>query len=130
MLNTDRFISRLEELMETNQLSAAAFAEKIGVQRSSVSHILSKRNKPSLEFVLKIHEAFDEVGLDWLLLDGIKRPAPRLSTTEPPETNSEAVDQPEKKIALDLSSATTVQEITQIIQLYEDGSFRTFFPKS
>jgi len=130
MLNTDRFISRLEELMETNQLSAAAFAEKIGVQRSSVSHILSKRNKPSLEFVLKIHEAFDEVGLDWLLLDGIKRPAPRLSTTEPSETNSEAEDQPEKKIAPNLSRATTVQEITQIIQLYEDGSFRTFFPKS
>ena len=55
MLNIDNFISRLEELMETNQLSAAAFAEKIGVQRSSVSHILSKRNKPSLEFILKFY---------------------------------------------------------------------------
>ena len=76
MLNIDNFISRLEELMETNQLSAAAFAEKIGVQRSSVSHILSKRNKPSLEFILKIHAAFEDAGLDWLLLENSKQPTP------------------------------------------------------
>ena len=68
MLNTDAFIKRLEELMEQQQLSAAAFAEKIGVQRSSVSHILSKRNKPSLDFILKIEASFEEVSFDWLLL--------------------------------------------------------------
>ena len=55
MLNTEAFLERLEILMQNNQLNATAFAEKIGVQRSSVSHILSKRNKPSLEFMLKIH---------------------------------------------------------------------------
>ena len=58
MLNIDAFLIRLEQLMENNQLNAAAFAEKIGVQRSSVSHILSRRNKPSLEFILKIHAEF------------------------------------------------------------------------
>ena len=68
MLNTERFLERLEFLMENNQLNATAFAEKIGVQRSSVSHILSKRNKPSLEFMLKIHEHFKEVNLEWLIL--------------------------------------------------------------
>ena len=83
MLNIDYFISRLEELMDNHQLSAAAFAEKIGVQRSSVSHILSKRNKPSLEFILKINAAFDSIGLDWLLLE-----APKTSNTPLP-TQSE-----------------------------------------
>ena len=68
MLNIDTFLIRLEEIMENYQLNAAGFAERIGVQRSSVSHILSKRNKPSLEFILKIHNAFEDVKLDWLLL--------------------------------------------------------------
>ena len=58
MLNTDAFLRRLEQLMENQQLNAAAFAEKIGVQRSSVSHILSRRNKPSLEFILKVQAEF------------------------------------------------------------------------
>jgi len=47
-VNSDIFIEHLIEIMDNHQLNAAAFAEKIGVQRSSVSHILSKRNKPSL----------------------------------------------------------------------------------
>ena len=54
MLNIDIFIKRLKEVMENHHLNAAGFAEKIGVQRSSVSHILSKRNKPSLDLILKI----------------------------------------------------------------------------
>ena len=48
-------------------LSASAFADKIGVQRSGISHILSGRNKPSLEFVMKLHSYFPEVSLYWLL---------------------------------------------------------------
>ena len=47
--------------------SASSFAEKIGVQRSSISHILSGRNKPSLDFVLKVLSSFPEVELYWLL---------------------------------------------------------------
>ena len=84
MLNTERFLERLEFLMENNQLNATAFAEKIGVQRSSVSHILSKRNKPSLEFMLKIYEHFEEVNLEWLILgnQNISLPPPPKDTNE------------------------------------------------
>ena len=64
MLNIDAFIDRLEQLMENHQLNAASFSEKIGVQRSSLSHILSRRNKPSLDFILKIQAQFDEVDFD------------------------------------------------------------------
>jgi plasmid maintenance system antidote protein VapI len=130
MLNIDYFISRLEELMETSQLSATAFAEKIGVQRSSVSHILSKRNKPSLEFILKIHEAFDEVGLDWLLLEDSKQPTPLLPKVSVQENIAVHEDPIEKTHPKDESASTTGQEVVQIIQLYQDGSFSTFFPKS
>ena len=43
------------------------FADKIGVQRSSISHILSGRNKPSLDFILKVTNEFTDVDIYWLL---------------------------------------------------------------
>jgi transcriptional regulator with XRE-family HTH domain len=67
MVNTDDFIKRLEELLEYYGLTASGFADKINVQRSSLSHLLSGRNKPSLDFILKIIEEFPEVDLYWIL---------------------------------------------------------------
>jgi len=67
MLNIDDFIKRLEILLDYYNLSASVFADKLGVQRSGLSHLLSGRNKPSLDFVLKITESFPEVDLYWLL---------------------------------------------------------------
>ena len=134
MLNTERFLERLEFLMENNQLNATAFAEKIGVQRSSVSHILSKRNKPSLEFMLKIYEHFEEVNLEWLILgnQNIPLPTPPKDTNETLEMDLIQEDQ-KKEIAQNVQAFDGVQkneEVSQIIQLYKDGSFRTYFPKS
>ena len=134
MLNTERFLERLEFLMENNQLNATAFAEKIGVQRSSVSHILSKRNKPSLEFMLKIYEHFEEVNLEWLILgnQNIPLPPPPKDTNETLEMDLIQEDQ-KKEIAQNVQAFDGVQkneEVSQIIQLYKDGSFRTYFPKS
>ena len=67
MVNVEKFAERLNIIMDFYELSAALFAEKIEVQRSSISHILSGRNKPSLDFVLKILKEFPEVELYWLL---------------------------------------------------------------
>ena len=67
MLNTDDFIKRLEILFEHYGLNASLFADKIGVQRSSISHLLSGRNKPSLDFVLKIMDVFPDLNLYWIL---------------------------------------------------------------
>ena len=67
MVNTEEFTNRINRIMEYYDLSAASFADKIDVGRSSISHLLSGRNKPSLDFVMKIIEAFPEVELYWLL---------------------------------------------------------------
>jgi transcriptional regulator with XRE-family HTH domain len=67
MVNTEDFIKRLEEILEYYSLSASGFADKINVQRSSLSHLLSGRNKPSLDFILKITDEFPEVDLYWIL---------------------------------------------------------------
>ena len=60
-------IERIKKLIKYKKLNSSQFAEAIGVQRSSISHILSGRNNPSLDFVLKIIETFPEIETEWLL---------------------------------------------------------------
>lgn len=67
MVNSEEFAQRLQHIMDHYHLNGSAFAESIGVQRSAISHILSGRNKPSLEFVLKILDTYPDVELYWLL---------------------------------------------------------------
>jgi transcriptional regulator with XRE-family HTH domain len=67
MVNIDDFIKRLEIILDFYSLSASGFADKVGVQRSSLSHLLSGRNKPSLDLILKIIQNFPEVDLYWIL---------------------------------------------------------------
>ena len=136
MLNIDHFLKRLESLMENNHLNATAFAEKIDVQRSSVSHILSKRNKPSLEFILKINEHFKEADLEWLLL-GEKQDQEKHPTLLKEKVEVSEIDAIEHKTKYEITQGmpqknenSNTDEISQIIQLYKDGSFRTYFPKS
>jgi len=134
MLNIEAFLKRLEQLMENHQLNAAAFAEKIGVQRSSVSHILSRRNKPSLDFILKIQAQFEEADFDWLLLGARQKASPTLDLFGvDPDTMSDQAIQPEKENTTKSNvseSQTDHSDIIQIIQTYKDGSFRVFLPKS
>ena len=56
----------LQFLKEENKTSAQ-FAEEIGVQPSGISHIVSGRNNPSLEFVIKMLERYNYLSTDWLL---------------------------------------------------------------
>lgn len=67
MINTDDFVKRLETIFDYYGLTASSFADKINVQRSSISHLLSGRNKPSLDFILKVMDQFPDVELLWLL---------------------------------------------------------------
>lgn len=143
MVNIDQFAERLNIVMNYYSLSAALFAEKIDVQRSSISHILSGRNKPSLEFVLKILKVFPEVELYWLL-NGVGtfpkqaskkiESAPTLFSEEKEMTtvNKEitSVKSPiesEHTIVNSLKSTTT-NEIERIVIFFKDGSFKNYNP--
>lgn len=67
MFSQQDFIARLQRIMDYYDLNASALADSLGVLRSSISHLLSERNKPSLDFVLKIIDKYPEVDLYWLL---------------------------------------------------------------
>lgn len=59
---------RIKQIMEHEQLTAAALAESIGVSQGTISHTLGDRNKyPSTDFIIKLHERFSYISLDWLL---------------------------------------------------------------
>jgi transcriptional regulator with XRE-family HTH domain len=58
---------QLLQLMESEGMTPAKFSDEIGVQRSSISHILSDRNKPSYDFIIKILNRFQEINAEWLL---------------------------------------------------------------
>jgi transcriptional regulator with XRE-family HTH domain len=118
MVNTDDFVKRLEMLFEHFGLTAASFSDRIGVQRSGVSHLLSGRNKPSLDFVMKINHYFPEVDIFWLLNgtgDLLKESAPSLSPVQKIENPS--------PIARRLKND---KDIVKVILLHADGSFTEY----
>jgi transcriptional regulator with XRE-family HTH domain len=59
---------RIITLIKAMNLTAAQFADEIKVQKSGISHIISGRNNPSLEFVNKILLRFPEVNMEWLMM--------------------------------------------------------------
>ena len=61
-------IDRIRKIMEKEGLNSALFADKIGVSRGTITHVLSGRNKPSLEVVQKILDTFSSVNAEWLLV--------------------------------------------------------------
>ena len=67
MVNTSNFSKRLQKILDFYGVTATSFSEKIAFNRSTISHLLSGRNKPSLEFVMKVLQTYPEVDLYWLL---------------------------------------------------------------
>ncbi|WP_417291064.1 helix-turn-helix domain-containing protein [Corallibacter sp.] len=130
MINNQEFSKRLQKVIEYYGESASSFSEKIGVQRSSISHILSGRNKPSLDFVLKVLSSFPDVELYWLLNGKGQFPNQQENRIEEKQTKI-AIDnipsQPEQKIQKPISkTSSNKKEIDRIIIFYNDGTFENF----
>ena len=121
MVNTLEFTNRLKEILEYYDLTASLFADKIGVQRSSISHIISGRNKPSLDFILKVTTVFKEVDIKWLL-NG--------KGNFPQEIQKEATLTPTPtSLFNDSSNSTTASEqkkIQRIVVFFDDGTFSEY----
>lgn len=157
MVNSDDFIKRLEIILEYYNLSASSFADKVGVQRSSLSHLLSGRNKPSLDLIMKIVNEFPEVDLYWIINDQgnfpksdkiieekninptipeniksvLSEEQPDLFTNKIEDEKNRVFENFENKISNTrfLKNSENDSEIEKIIILYKDGSFKTYNPK-
>ena len=59
--------SRLKNWMDLEGLKSSEFAENIGVNRATISHILSGRNKPSIDFFEKLLHVYPSLNSNWLI---------------------------------------------------------------
>ena len=120
MVNNSKFAERLKKVLEYYHISAANFADEINVQRSSISHLLSGRNRPSLDFVLKVLEKYDAVDLYWLMNGKGSFPKKEGSTTPIPSNTAKI---PALKQA---TESFPEKEIESIVVFYKDGSFKNY----
>lgn len=131
MINSSKFTERLQKVIDFYSETASSFAEKIGVQRSSISHILSGRNKPSLDFVMKVLHAYPEVELYWLM-NGKGHFPNTTKISESPKSNvvksTPKSQAPIPDILLN-SNTDSDSEIEKIVIFYKDGTFKSFNSK-
>jgi len=133
MVNVENFAKRLQKVIDYYNISASAFADSIGVQRSSISHILSGRNKPSLDFIMKILDTYPEVELYWLL-NGKgyfpKDPSEDLPVNTPPSLFDEQSTPIQTKQELPDEERPVVNfkksGVDRIVIFYKDGTFEEF----
>jgi transcriptional regulator with XRE-family HTH domain len=148
---------RLLQFLNTNNLTATHLADKIGVQRSSVSHVLSGRNKPSYDFIHKILTKYDDLSADWLISGKgemfLSKDKEHNMVQNVSERNEQQRDlfsnmpseniktetsskQPEIKQHVPDRQTETVEpsdkqakkELVKVILLYNDGSFQAYKP--
>jgi transcriptional regulator with XRE-family HTH domain len=134
---TERILSIIKYL----NLSPSDFAEEIGVQRSSISHLISGRNKPSLEFIQKILTRYPEINTEWMLngngemlKSGINQINEEIPLTETIIKDRKESTEPEKReIPRTLSRKKPVEneerQVEKIIYLYKDKTFREYLPE-
>ena len=72
-------VDRIKKIMIERKMTASDLSKKIDVQKSSISHILNGRNKPSLDFVVKLSHSFNDINIDWLI-NGEKSTTPTINS--------------------------------------------------
>ena len=87
LMENEEMKDRIAHIIRAKNLTAAEFAIRLGIQPSNVSHLLSGRNNPSLDFVRKLKETFPEYNLDWIIMG--KGP---MTVSEPFVTNASSVE--------------------------------------
>ena len=141
---------RLLEFLHAENKSSAQLAEDIGVQASGISHILSGRNNPSLDFVLKMLEKYQFLSTDWLLFgkgsmykdakmqnlfdyetEKDRGSDKMQSESEQIRPDFEFADEVKSKKPNDqtLPVEKSVSEVVKIVWFYENSSFEEFFPR-
>ena len=141
---------RLLEFLRTENKSSAQLAEEIGVQPSGISHILSGRNNPSLDFILKMLEKYQFLSTDWLLFgkgtmykdkqmqslfddaDIIERKRDSEAAAKEPDKQIIERDLIERDpVSLHVTDVDKKERslISRIVMFYDDSSFEIYSPR-
>jgi len=129
MVNNFEFSDRLKTVINHYELTATSLADSINVQRSSISHLLSGRNKPSLDFVLKILQKYPEVELYWLLNGKGQFPKKEIEnkTTEYSTLPFNDLNKKDSEV-LQKKQQAEDSDIEKIVFFYKNGTFKSYKP--
>ena len=133
---------RIIEFLKAENKTSAQFAEEIGVQPSGISHIISGRNKPSLDFILKMFEKYEYLSTDWLLFGKgsmYKEPAMQKLFEESVDSDTNNSITPKEQSQKSETKNKTFTEaadrqlrkelsVEKIVWFFNDRSFREYFP--
>lgn len=116
---------RIQIILKMHHLTPSAFADKIGVQRSSISHVLSGRNKPGLDFLEKILLHFPRVNAHWLITGKVADSKAVSQVEEVKPTAEENLTS-----GLPRNSNQSAQVIDKVLIFYTDGTFTSHKPSA
>ncbi|MFD1139589.1 helix-turn-helix transcriptional regulator [Larkinella insperata] len=133
---------KIKQVLKDKNMTPSYFADEIGVQRSSISHILSGRNRPSFDIIQKIIRRFPELGYDWILEDdqasltnvnqrtSITAPTTSRKTVQQPEIVENSIPQPSTLQPTHpvVDKSKEEKTIERILVFYTDGTFREYSP--
>ncbi|MFT7352404.1 MAG: transcriptional regulator with XRE-family HTH domain [Flavobacterium sp.] len=151
----ENIVQKIQEICTYYNETSSSFADKLGIQRSNISHLLSGRNKPSLDFVLNLVSCYPEVDLYWLLFDQGTFPKQKIVSQklddkpiplslEIKKTPEKKVEKTEEKIAENLPKKETIlanenlemwkkigsisekKNMEKVLFFYTDGTFDSF----
>lgn len=140
---------RIVKIMERERMGQAQFASAIGIQRAAMSHIISGRNNPSLDVMLKILHRYPQLNPDWLLFGKGEMLRSSDSSVEqaedqaktPPQLHLMADDHVEVSQAalntereplekqMAISVEKTSKTVSRIMVFYSDNTYDTFVPE-
>ncbi|MEE4197367.1 MAG: helix-turn-helix transcriptional regulator [Bacteroidales bacterium] len=132
---------RILAFLKENQLSATRFADTIGVQRSSISHLLSGRNKPSFDFIEKTLLAYPELNAQWLItgkgemythqktiFDQEHLPTKSAEKLSPRESNIQTESGDKDEVKKPEEDNKYNEKIERIVLFYRSGKFQEYKP--
>ena len=104
--------NRIQKIIDEQGISLNAFAQEIGVNRSTISHILTGRNKPSVEVLQKILKRFSSLSPDWLLLGNGTMHSKSESTATPSTSKN--------------TSKSELKSVEKVVVFYTDNTFQEY----
>lgn len=111
---------RLRRFLDDQGMNARQFAERLGVQASSVSHVLTGRNKPGVDFLEKLLRAFPEADVHWLITGEVKSAAGNVPETIPTKEKKTEVDEDDGKVS------HSDEKRDEVLLLRPDGTYLRF----
>lgn len=103
----ESFKDRLAHILRSKNLTGTQFAGLMGIQPSNVSHLLSGRNNPSLDFLIKLKDTFPEYSFDWIIMG--KKPITMVDSNTANDSPKEQIQA--KQLNIDITEDEAKEEI-------------------